>query len=301
MPTRVTQLSQQALTLNNVFGSQQRLRDLQIQIATGQRSRNYAGIAEDASRLVSLKSIKVRTDQFAKNNAIITARIEQTDSAISTVFDSLSDLRKLIIQARNDAVGDKVPLAEVAQNLLDVVTGQLNSKENGRFVFAGSMTDTQPVTVPVPDPAVFGAPDASYYNGDSTELTARIDETTTITYGITASRTGFQQAIAALKGAIQADATKNTSLLDTSLGLASQALQTIAGYRAETGSDLATIDRANQRNGDFVTFVEGRVSDIQNVDVPTAVSQLASEQTVLQASFLTLARVTNLSLVSFLN
>jgi len=300
MPTRVTQLSQQNLTLRNVLNTQQRVRDAQIQIATGRKSLDYTGIAEDSARLVSLKAIKVRTDQFVKNNVVVNNRLQLMDTALSTIFDSVSNLRTLIIQARNDAGGSEVPLAEVARNLLDVVTGQLNTKDNGRFIFAGSKTNTQPVTVPVPTPATYGVPEATYYKGDAVQLTARIDETTTITYGMTADRTAFQQAIGAIQAAIQGDSTNNNALLDTALNLATSALQSIAGFRAEVGSDELTIEKANQRNSDFVTFVEGRASDIENVDVAATTARLATETTILQASFLSLSRVTRLSLVDFL-
>ena len=223
------------------------------------------------------------------------------DTSVSAIFDAMSELRTLLIQGLSAAAGSDTPVAAVAGDLLEVVAGQLNTQENGRYIFAGSRTDTQPVQSPVPDPATFGVPDAGYYNGDSLELTARIDETVTITHGITADRLVFQQAIAALKGAIEGANTNNRALLETSLGLSGQAIQALAGLRAEIGSELKTIERANLRNGEFLTFVEGVIGDIENVDVPATVARLASDQLVLEASFLTLARITRLSLVNFLD
>lgn len=299
--TRVAQLAQQTLTLNNVLNTQERVQDAEIQIATGKKSLDYAGIFRDATRLVSIESTQKRTSQFIQNNTIIESRLERMDTAVSTVFDAVSELRQTLIQAISDSSSGEVRLAEVAQNLLDVVTGQLNAKDNGRYLFSGSKTNVQPVTVPVPDPTTFGVPEANYYNGDTIQLTTRIDETTTITYGITADRTAFQQAIAALKGAIEGDNTNNTNLMNTSLGLAESAIASLAGFRTEIGSDLKTIELANRRNNDLVVFIEGRISDIENVDVPATVAQLASEQTILQASFLTLVRVASLTLVDFLN
>ena len=149
-------------------------------------------------------------------------------------------------------------------------------------------------------PATFGLPDAGYYQGDSVELTARIDESVTITYGMTADRFAFQQTLAALKAAIEADSTGDTSLLSTALSLTDSAIQTLAGYRTEIGADLEAIEAADQRNNDFLLFVEGAISDIENVDIPATVAQLATEQTILQASYLTLAQMGRLSLVDFL-
>lgn len=298
--TRVAQLAQQQLTLNNVRATQERLQDAQIQVSTGQKSRSYAGIFKDATRLVSLEASQARTKQFVSNNTIISDRLERMDSSISNIFDALTELRKTLIQSTSDSSSGAVHLTEIADNLLSTVTGQLNAKENGRFLFAGSMTTTQPVTVPVPDPTAFGVPEANYYNGDQTALTARVDEATTITYGMTGDRAGFQDAISALKAAIQAGTTGDRGLMETALARTNSALQTIAGYRAEIGSDLQTIDRANSNNNDFLTFIEGSITDIESVDIPETVARMSADQTVLQASFLTLARITNLSLLNFL-
>ena len=49
--SRVSQLAQHTLTLNNVLEAQKRVQDAQIQIATGAKSLTYAGISEQASRL----------------------------------------------------------------------------------------------------------------------------------------------------------------------------------------------------------------------------------------------------------
>ncbi len=299
--TRVSQLAQQQLTLNNVLNTQERIQEAEIQIATGKKARNYAGIAEDATRLVSLESVATRTQQFNKNNTVVEGRLERMDSAVASMGDAITELRRTLIQALSDSSSNEVRVADIAQNLLDTVTGQLNAKLNGRFLFSGSMTNTQPVTVPVPDPSTFGVPEANYYNGDSIQLTARIDETATIAYGITGDRTAFQEAIAALKGAIEGANTNNRTLMNASLQLAESASQGLAGLRAEIGSDLKTLTQASARNDSFSVFVEGVISDIENVDVPATVSRLANDQNVLEASFLTLSRVASLTLVDFLN
>ncbi len=298
--SRVSQLAQQTLTLDNVLNAQKRIQDAQIQIATGAKSLSYAGIAKESSRLVSLEGLQSRFIQFAKNNTVVEARLQRMEQSISTIFDSMSELRRLLIQRVNATAGDDVPLAAVAQNLLEVVAGQLNAKENGRFLFAGTRTNAQPVVVPVPDPTTFGIPEANYYQGDSIELTIRVDDSIAISYGMTADRAAFQDVIASLKAAIQGDATDDAALLDQSLVLAGRSIDALAGFRAEIGADRDTIFRANQRNGDFLVFVESSISDILAVDIPAAVTRLASDQTILQASYLTLARISSLSLVNFL-
>ena len=298
--SRISQLAQQTQTLSNILNAQKRMQETEIQISSGYKSQSYTGISADANRLVSLEGLRTRFDQLNKNNTIIEARLERMDQSVSTIFDAVTELRNLVIQRINDASGSSVPLAAVAQNLLDVVAGQLNTKANGRFLFSGTQTNTTAVVFPVPDPTTFGVPEANYYQGNSTELSVRIDDTITIAYGMTADRTAFQESIAAMKAAIQGDATNNSTLLTTALTLAESAIASLAGFLAEIGSDLSTIEQAKQRNEDFILFVEQSISEIQNVDIPSAITQLTADQTILQASFLSIARVGSLSLVNFL-
>lgn len=298
--TRVTQLAQQTLTLSNILKAQKRIQESEIQISSGYKSQTYTGISKDANRLVSLEAVRTRFDQLDKNNTIIESRLERMDQSVSTIFDALIELRNLVIQRVNDASGDSVPLSAVAQNLLEVVAGQLNAKDNGRFLFSGTMTNTPAIANPVPDPTIFGVPQANYYQGSSTVLTARVDDTITINYGMTADRAGFQDTIAAMKAAIEGDNTNDSILLNTALGLADQAIESLAGYRAEIGSDLSTINLARQRNGDYLVFVGLSISNIVNVDIPSAIIQLTANQTILEASFLSVARIGQLSLVNFL-
>ena len=298
--SRISQLAQQTQTLSNILNAQKRMQETEIQISSGYKSQSYTGISADANRLVSLEGLRTRFDQLNKNNTIIEARLERMDQSVSTIFDAVTELRNLVIQRINDASGSSVPLAAVAQNLLDVVAGQLNTKANGRFLFSGTQTNTTAVVFPVPDPTTFGVPEANYYQGNSTELSVRIDDTITIAYGMTADRTAFQESIAAMKAAIQGDATNNSTLLTTALTLAESAIASLAGFRAEIGSDLSTIDQAKQRNEDFVLFVEQSISEIQNVDIPSAIIRLTAAQLILEASFLSIARIGRLSLVNFL-
>ncbi len=298
---RVSQIAQQTLMLRNILNAEERVQTAQIQIGTGKKSLSYAGIAQDASQLVSLKGLHPRIDGFMRTNTTIERRLERMDSSVSAVFDAMSELRTLLLQGLNAATGSNVPVGTVAQDLLDVVVGLLNAKDDGRYLFGGTKTTTQPVQSPVPDPTTFGVADNTYYNGNAVELTTRVDENTTISYGMTADRLGFQQAIGALKAAIEGANTQNRVLLESGLDLANDAIRALSGYRTEIGSDLQTIERADLRNGDFITYIESVISDIENVNIPAAVTQLASEQTLLEASFLTLARVNSLSLVDFLS
>ena len=50
----------------------------------------------------------------------------------------------------------------------------------------------------------------------------------------------------------------------------------------------------------MLVFVEETISDIENVDIPATVARMTNDQVLLEASFLTIARLRDLSLTNFL-
>jgi flagellar hook-associated protein 3 FlgL len=298
--SRVATYAQFTLIQQAVTRTQERIFDRQAQIASGHEALDFAGVATEAHQLVSIKAASVQAQTFIDQNNQIDGRLQIMDTTLGNLGDLASTLKSRIIQRLNSATGDASAIGQEATQMLSSVAGLLNTQVSGRFLFAGAKTDSPPVTDPVPDPATFGVPDASYYQGDSTELTARVSETQEVRTGMAGNRQGFQDLIGALKATIEGDNTNNTGLIKNALDLVSSAIDQINAYRAEVGTASNAIDRATASHQDFQLHADGIVSDIQNVDVPSAVSALSADQAALQASYITVARITQLSLADFL-
>lgn len=299
--TRVANVAQHNLIMNSILDTQRRVFERQVQISSGKQSPSYDGISANAQRLLTIETAKSRADKFIEQNKLLDSRLQLMDTALDGMYQAASTLKSRLIQRLNSSTGTAGNLAQEAQDLLDSVAGFMNTQSNGRFLFAGTATDTQPVAFPVPDPTVFGVPDSTYYNGNSTRLTARISETVDVTYGIPGDRQGFQQLIGALKAAVQGDNTDNTTLLETALGLATNAVNAMTDYRAEVGSTQSIINSTNERHTDYSLYAEGVIADVEDSDVAAATASLSSDQTLLQASYLTVSRLSQLSLVNFLS
>ena len=298
--TRIADLAQHQRLMGNVLNGLERIYDFQAQASSGKKSQDYAGNASDANRLLVSEIQLGRILQYRENTTRAQQRLEAMDQAIGSMVDMATELRALMIQATSDNSGPDVPVAERARDMLDMVVNALNTKLDGRFLFSGSRTQTPTVVQPVPDPAIFGVPDASYYQGDGLELTVRADDDLTLTYGVTGDRLGFQQIIGALKAAIEGDEAGIPGLLESVIDLSKSAINELSSYRAEIGSTMKSLDAVNLRHQDFALFVENVISGIEDVDVTVAVTQLAQQQNLLEASFITLSRLAGLSLTNFL-
>ncbi len=143
----------------------------------------------------------------------------------------------------------------------------------------------------------------AFYKGDTQKLTARIETTTTMEYGITGDESGFEKLFRALFMAKNANVTAgniDTTTLNSALDLVLEAIAELPDIRSSIGSDRSILEQTKSRNTDFLIATTEAVSNIENVDIVAVVTRIAAQQVQLEASYTLTARLGQLSLVNFL-
>lgn len=259
--TRVANYAQFQRNLAYILDAQRRLADGQIQISSGRKSDNYAGISRDARRLVSAEIAHLRTKQYVENNNLIERRLQKMETAVSQTFDIASDYKTLLVNALNSTNSSDLAMPIQAKQMLDQLTALLNVEDDGRFLFSGTMTDTEPVdqsglpglyTVPSSDGDANG-----YYKGDTTKLTVRVDKTFDVTYGVHAQEKGFERLMRSLH-MIVIGPPNDRATIEDALKVVNQAVDSIPDLRTRIGTARATISDINQNHADFLLFQIGR-------------------------------------------
>ncbi|MEN2979433.1 flagellin [Tistrella bauzanensis] len=297
---RVTTFSQQTRSLDSMLDIQRRVYDTNTQISSGKVAQNFAGIAGDAERTLGLRAEATRIDNYLGNVTSVDRRLTLVDQSLETMSDVASSLRTTLMQATSDGLKDAVPLKEQAEGMLQTVISALNVSEDGRFLFSGSRTDTAPVTNPVPDPLTFGVAEDTYYTGDDIALSARLDDAMEMTYGMTADRQAFQDLIGSLKAAIHAADIGSTATAESALTMVNDAIGKLADYRAEVGANQARLDKTMASHEDRLVVQNEAIASIENTDIPSAAIRMASEQTLLDASYMMVSQVNRMSLADYL-
>jgi len=200
--TRVANLAQFDRTLSRISDTQLLWNRLQMQIASGRKSEDYAGLGRNAERLVSLQSTHGRVSQYTDNNKIVDTRLQTMESSIGQVFDILSRYKTLLVNALNSDNGVSLGLAAQSQQMLNEVSALLNVRDGNRYLFAGSKTDTLPVDLSGL-PIAYAIPTTAggsigYYQGDSVALKVQADDNLQVTYGVTAGDSAIEAGIRAL-------------------------------------------------------------------------------------------------------
>lgn len=136
---------------------------------------------------------------------------------------------------------------------------------------------------------VFGAPDA----GDEFLVTPSANQSmfATVRDIAVALETGFETPAGQARFGFD---------LDRSIENLDQAMEKVAELRATTGARLNTIDAQREANEDASLNLETLRSNLEDVDLTAAISDLARETTALEAAQAAFVRVQDLSLFNFL-
>ena len=310
MVSRVTNLSSSRLINSLILKSQERINEQQIRLTTQQKSQDYLGIGDDASRLLTVESSLRRIDQFVKDNAFIDMRMETMLNSMDAVGDILKEVRTLVRDVLEDGTLDGIDKNDFTEIKMDQLEGFLNVKMNGRFLFSGTKTDTQPVNAgDLADAPTFDADGVTttaepsfFYQGDDNQVKARIDEGVTLEYGVKANNEGFEKLIRAIR------LVKSTDLSDANvlgkfqhaLNLLNESADKIGAVELNTGVKFQQLASTTRSLKDTKSILDGVVDEIERADTFEAVSILNQVQTQLEASYATAVRVSSLSLTRFL-
>lgn len=209
----VTPFAANRFILQNTLNVESRVQEQRIQASTGKKSQSYDGIADDVRRLEGLESNFAANRAFQRNAERTELRLQEMESAVSTLSDLASQFRTQLLSAANgDSNLDSIDLENIARTFRQEAAGVLNTELEGRFLFAGSATNTRPIDF---DGLQFddqtGVPNTNdikggaYFQGNDNVLSARVKENVTLDYGKTAdpnNGAGFHKLFTALSRVI---------------------------------------------------------------------------------------------------
>ncbi|TQV71285.1 flagellin [Denitrobaculum tricleocarpae] len=304
---RVANYAQHQLTLSYTLSTQSDAARTQIQIASGKVAQQYSEIPRDANQLVSLERDIQMTEKFTQNIDQVIARLNIMESSIATMVTRATEVLGIMSQGLSGSNIDDLPLESFSATFLEEAAALINTEHEGRHLFAGSLTDAPPVDLNDPAytpaaglPGVFTA-DFDYYNGDQTQLSVRADEAFETDYGITGDNPAFEEMLRALAYMDYAGANLDTDVLEEAYTLMKSAVDGLADLRGQIGANSLVLEKTKEGHENFKTYAENIVSGLEDTDIAAATTQLSMDELTLQGSYLTLSRLSSLTLINFLN
>lgn len=293
---RVSNNSVTARLMQQVQDSRRRLAEVQEETASGVRLNRPSDNPTATGRVMTLDTSLELNEQYQQTANTALSDLTVNEAALVSLSDVLQRARELSTQAANgslDASSRQQISLEVSQLLTQAIAIG-NTKNAGRYIFAGQKTDTQPF---VPDnPA---NPGTVTYAGDTNAVEREISQGERIVVNISGDRV-FPGVIADLISlrdhlrandttALQGDADAMGARLDATLEL-----------RSEVGAKMKRVQTGKSRLEDENTMLQTLVSSERDADLAHSIVELQARETVLQAALGAAGRALNLSLLDFL-
>lgn len=298
MVDRISSSAFHTRTVNEFQSVQASLEDLNRQISSGRIAENFADLNGKVERVSSFQQKLSKTDTYIDNNTLVLSRLRIMDSAVEQVQDLITEFSQLLT-ARNSILGEDLNFTAQANSLLDRVEGQLNTTSEGRYLFAGSRTSTPPAD-PLANLVNLGVADSNYYRGNSEPVTARVSDSLELSYGVLASEPAFQNVLASIKTAIDADVNGTLGGFEQAVDLINTARDLTAGVRAQINSHVITVEDVNILHERSKVSLNQALSADTDTDLAEATIALTANETILQASFQAFATLSGLRLSDYL-
>jgi flagellar hook-associated protein 3 FlgL len=311
--TRIATATENALVLFYMQQNMSTANQLNTQITTGLTGQTYSQIAPQASQLVDLRTEAAQQQGFMNT-------IDQVGTGMQTMDLSLTQITKAVVSFRslipNGAFSGAQPdIASQAKLLMTQIGGFLNIQDGNSYIFGGTNTASPPVdlsNLPVGAAATLtqpvNGPPASngYYAGGAATAPVRIDTRVTVDYGITANDSQtFEPLMRVLNFITQNAPFSSTNPVDqANLSKAGQMLDqattALNNMQGKLGLQQQQVNDEKSVHTTTLNIAQNGITNIVQVDQATAITQLQTLETQIQASFTATSQLSKLSLVNFM-
>jgi flagellar hook-associated protein 3 FlgL len=318
--TRVSSLGQTNFLLQDVLRVQKDLFNHQKQTTTGMKSDTYTGIARDVGTLSGAKAILSRSEQFMSSNIEVERRLTIYDATMESLRDVAQEMRDNVLAAVNTDSG--IAMRSQLDNLFDTTVNLLNTRDNGRFIYSGTRTDTAPVKTTTSTAlsaitADVSTTPANVFANNSLSQQTQVDDNLNMSYGILGEDIG-KDLMESMRRMFRFDngtenfsfgtggpfsnplTTDQANFLKGELQRLNNTIDTIDKFHAKNGVNQMAIEDIQERHQQDIGFMKVFISDIEEVDIGEAITKMQQDQVALEASYRVLSQVSRATLLDFI-
>jgi flagellin-like hook-associated protein FlgL len=290
-------ITQRAVALTSLQGLNRNLDavgKLQQQLTSGRLINQPADSPTGTNRAMLVRADTAANAQYARNLTDAQGWLEQTDSTLRTMLDTVRRVRDLTVQGLNDGGLDtpsRVALATETASLRDGLISLANTGIQGRPLFGGTTSGS----------AAYDAT-GTFVGQAGTPVTRRVSDTEKLRVDISgpeAFNAGGTDLFTVV-GNIATDLTADPTALAGHLDDLDAVMDGMKAAVAEVGSRAARLERAQQINSDQTITLSSRLAQTENIDLPETIMKLQMQQVGYQAALSATSKALQPSLVDFL-
>jgi flagellar hook-associated protein 3 FlgL len=302
--------AQSALLVSQLNQDNAALNQTQQQVSSGLTSTTYGGIGDQTAALESAQAAVDRTNSYQAATQLGINQANLQDTQLTQLSSLASQLQQDITTSVANNSG--ATLMADASSIYDQVTQILNSQDsNGNYIYGGDQNDTPPVkTSSLSDLASLSSVSQAFTTG-TVKGGVQVADGQTVQVGLLASNigTGILQTLSDIAN-FNSSSNGNfgttltgaqSTFLSNEIPVAQSASETVNNVAAQNGHTYQQLQSALSQQQAMNTLYTGFVSNIQNVNMASAISSLNLDQTALQAATEVTAQLGQISLLNYLS
>jgi flagellar hook-associated protein 3 FlgL len=308
---RTSTASQAQILLSLISKAGDALNKTQDQVASGKVSSDYTGLGDKASLLEAARTASNKADAYQANTTLAVNQADLQDTQLTTLSNLANQLRQVMTNAI--ANGDGSTLMTEAQSVFDQANQILNSKDaNGNYLYGGDKDNTPPLNVTTLAQLAALPSVANAFSNGTLKKSVMVGDGQSVQLGVLASDIGTNlmqtlKDIATFDAGPTGNFSASTTLskpqndfLTAEIPVSITAAQSVNAVAASNGFVFNQLQDAATHQQALSTMYKGFVSNLEDVDMPTAISQLNQDQVALQAAMQVTSRLGQISLLNYL-
>ncbi len=253
------------------------------------------------TQVLNMRSSLSNIEQMGRSIALGKSWLASSESVQTSVQNLVSDTKALCVQMASATTGaaQRRSAAESVENNLKEIVALANTNVNGRYIFAGSETDSTAFTL--------NADNSVTYNGDNNAFTVKIGRNASVEIG------GDGEAVFQPSGAGASDdifvIMKDliTALQGNDIGGIQTAMTNLdtffdhnSAQISDVGSKMIRMEIKDSVFQDLEISTKERLSEIEEPDMVEAILELKAKELAYQAALASTSKVLQLSLVNYM-
>lgn len=293
---RVTSQLSRERRIAEILRGQERLEEARDRVSTGKRILRPSDSPSEIADLLRVRANVAELSRRRESADAVLPTMKASAFALQGMSDMLREVRTLTLQAANATTNQDQQqiLAGQLEQIRDRILTLANTRTDGRYLFAGTHTDTQPFE-PGPPVAYMG-------NGRSQEVTlaAGIPFATSVTGETLLNSRGATDLFQNLTTLADAMRAGDTTGMRAGLQELDADLNHIIRLTGDMGSRIQYVELMRGQLDEHLTAARGRQSQIEDVDLAEAIIEVTTAEHAQEAALAMAGRLDQPSLLDYL-
>lgn len=270
------------------------------QITSGYRVNQASDDPQSITSILKLQGQIDHLTQTQTNLSTAKAQIQMADSALQTTTTIVDQLTSIASQGATGTTTSeaRAVLADQVKQLAGQLAGIANTSANGQYIFGGDDPTVAPYTFN------WASGTNGVVSNSTSAATALLDDGlgSTISAGMSAADifdSGGNSIFAAAYSLGQALANNDIPGVQTALASLNSAGTYLSQVSASYGNRENWISQATETASNQLSTLQASLASIRETDLPSAITQMTSDQTALQAAISAHASLSNKTLFDY--